>query len=156
MTAQPVGPREPADPAPERQRDDTDIRRGPRWGGQTVRRRRVQQVAPRRSCLHPRHAPSGVDLNPAHQVGAQQDALLERTDAPRTVADALGRDPQILLGGKSHDLRHIGGTSRSCYQRWALVDREIPSGPGGVVARVARDVDVSGDGRSESSQLNAL
>ena len=92
--------------------------------------------------LDPRRTAGGVDAQPGHRRGAQQDGVAEPArERRRAVAGALRRDPQAGRGGGADDPATSWRDGRVGDGRRMVVDLEVPGHPRLVVEGVAGQVD---------------
>ena len=107
---------------------------------------RVDGRLPDRATLDADDAAARVGHDGVHRAGAHDHDVVEALggERPGVVAGALGGDPQSHLGGDPHDRADLGGGVGYGDRGGALVDRDVPRQPGGVVPGVSGEVDASG------------
>ncbi len=120
---------EPAEAAPERVADDADVGRGAGQRAQSVLARRLGELQGEHACLDPRRAGLGVDLDPAHPLGLEQDRSLERRQGRGAVAGALAGDLEAVLGGEADGRGDVLGALDEGDGDRPLVGGEVPGQP---------------------------
>ncbi len=132
----------PAHAAAERRPDHAHTRAGHVHRGQPDPAGPGDDVAPEHAGLGARRTAGGVDAQPGHRRGAQQDGVAESAGERRcAVAGALGGDPEAGRRGGPHDpgdLLRVGRVGDRCR---VLVHLEVPGHPRLVVEGIPRQVD---------------
>ena len=119
---------------------------------------RLDGVKPERSALDPSDTADGVDDDPAHPIGAEQDDVLEalRGERPGVVPSALRRDPEARGARRTNNGLDVGNVTRHRDSGRTLVDGDVPREPGAVVLGVTREVEGSVAKASEAGGATVL
>jgi hypothetical protein len=91
---EPVRAAEPAEPAAERVADDADVGRGARQRRQAVAGGRIDELERADARVHPGDPRPGVDLDPAHALGLDEDDVVERPERGGVVAGPCAATPR--------------------------------------------------------------
>ena len=141
-------------PARERVTDDAHVGGAAVGGGQAVLGRRVDDRCPRGAADDAGGARRAVDPYAGELVHPQQQRAREpAVERRRAVAGALRGDPQAEAAGGADERDDLLDGPRHGDGRRALVDREVPGHPGGVVPRGAGEVDASRSGLDEGAEV---
>jgi hypothetical protein len=102
VAGEPVLAPEPAQPAAEGEADHPDVGRGPRHPAEPMPVGRLAHLQRQHPGLDPGRLRLGVDLDPAHADGPDQDGVVEGRERGGAVAGPLARDPEAGVGGEAH------------------------------------------------------
>ena len=134
---QAVLPRQPSEPAPEREPGHAGRGVDPDGDRQPERLRLVIQVAQRRACADVRDARLGIDANEVHPRKIDHHAALADGIARDVVAPAANREHQPVLAREVHRAHHVRRPGAACDERRTAVDHAVPDRAGLVVTGVA-------------------
>jgi hypothetical protein len=87
----------------------------------------------------------GIDLDPAHARGLDQQRVVEWTERRRPVPGALSGDPQALVGREADRRRDVVGSRDERDRDGVLVGDQVPGVPGIVPVGVFRGDDPAVD-----------
>ena len=106
-----------------------------------MRARRLAELEREDAGLDPGRLRVGVDLDPAHALGLDQDRAVERRQAGGAVAGALAGDLEAVGGGEGDRLGDVVGALGEGDRLGPLVGGEVPGEPRLVPVGVARGGD---------------
>ena len=134
---QAVLPREPADPAAEREPGDARVRDLAARDGEPVRLRLAVDVAPERARLGAGDPRARVDPDGAHPREVEDDAAVDGRVAGGGVPAAADGELDARLAGVVHDRDDVDRALDPRDRRGAAVEHPVPDAPRLVVAGVA-------------------
>jgi hypothetical protein len=143
---EPVTAGQPADPAAEGVAGHAHVRRGARQRGQAVLPGRYRHVLPLGARTGPGGTGRGIDIHPPHARCPEQHCVPQRLERLGAAAGALRRDPHPLRAGEPDRLHHVGGGLGHHDGSRPLVHGQVPRPTRRVIASVAGDENVAGDG----------
>jgi hypothetical protein len=102
-----------------------------------VRLGRLGQLRREDAGLDPGDPGVGVDLDPPHPLGLQQDRLVEVGEGAGAVAGSLSRDLQPVRRGEGQRGGYVVSACGEDHRGGPLVDCQVPGGARLVPVRVA-------------------
>ena len=146
-----MGAAEPAEAPAERVADDAHVGRGAGHEAEAVLVGRLTQLHREHALLDPGGLRRGVDLDPPHVLGLDQDRSVEGPWCPErggAVPGALAGDPQAVLGGKADDGGDVLAALDEGDRLGPLVGDQVPGKACLVPVGIRRSGDTAGDGQS--------
>jgi len=98
----------------------------------------------------------GLDLDPLHALGLEQQRVLAPVNRACVVAARVEGNPQALLGGEPDSGQHVFRRLGEDDPDRALDGGQVPGLPGSVPALVTRQDDVSSNARPEPTEIRHL
>ena len=140
-----VFPREPAEPAAEREPGDAG--RGVDASGQdeAIGGRLLVDIAKRGARLDPGGLGGRIDANRLHQGQVEQHGPLGDRMARDLVPAAADRDQEAILAGEVDGRANVGGPEGTDHEAGLAVHHRVPDGPGLLIPRLAVEGDRSTD-----------
>ncbi len=137
---------EPAEATAEGEAGYADVGRGARHRAKVVLLRGGAELGDEDAGLDPGGLRLGVDLDPAHALGLDQDRPFERArQAEGAVPGPLAGDAQVVLGGEADRLGDVVGALDEGDRLGALVGGEVPGEARLVPVGIARGGNAAGD-----------
>ena len=154
VAREPVRADHPAQAAPQGIAQDADVGRRAGEVREPMLGRGVGERLRQDARLDPRAAGAGVDGDPGHPLGLEEQRVGAPVDRPRVVAARVEGDPEAAFGGEPDGRRDVVGGRRVDDRHRPLVDREVPGLARRVPRRIPGQDDVAVDAITQVGEVH--